>query len=82
MKIRDNNKPPSAFTVRPNALVEVAPSTFEQVDTPPCWEYQTVRMVPNADLAPYGRDGWELVTVVVPALDPGGRPHFYFKRRK
>jgi hypothetical protein len=57
------------------------------IDRPPAapgrpqWEYKSERMEADADLAQWGAEGWDLVSVVAVSYDPG-TARFYFKRRR
>lgn len=47
----------------------------------PQWEYRSRVMDLDADLAQYGQDGWELVSVVPIPHDPT-QALYHFKRRR
>lgn len=45
---------------------------------PPKWEYKSILLNRTADLAPYGSEGWELVSVIP---QPADQAIFYFRRQ-
>ena len=45
------------------------------------WEYRSQKMEVGADLAQFGEEGWELVSVTSVQHDPS-QAVFYFKRRR
>ncbi len=56
----------------------MAPATL-LISEPPKWEYKSVLLHREADLAGYGSEGWELVSVIPQAAD---QAVFYFRRQK
>ncbi len=54
------------------------PATLE-VAAPPRWEYRSVLLPREADINPYGAEGWELVSVTA---QPGDQAVYYFRRPK
>jgi len=56
-----------------HAQLEIKPSARQK------WEYKTGKMDADADMTQYGGEGWELVSVIQTASDPG-TVTAYFKR--
>ena len=55
----------------------MAPASLLTVK-PPKWEYRSLLLSRTADLSSYGREGWELVSVIP---QPADQAMFYFRRQ-
>lgn len=68
-----------AFGTNPDPMTPRSAWEWSSSDPAPArWEYKSVLLDRDADLTPWGKDGWELVAVIQQALD---QAMFYFRRR-